>query len=298
MTRAAPLARAHGEPVLDASVVIPVRDGDRYLERSLAAVLYQDFAGAYEVIVVDNGSTDGSAEVVRRFPGVVCLEEPRPGAYVARNRAVAAARGRVVAFTDADCAVGREWLSRLLAPFADDRVCVAVGSTRPAAGSHASRLLGEYTQTRKAHSFRREDTTARYGSAGNMAVRREALVEVGGFPLLPAADTVLLRRLLLERGAAAVRHVPDAHAVHLEVASLWGHLRKAFAYARNHARLEPGQAAAPLPRAERLALVKETAGPSRTDAALLAALLGVVRLAARLGALSGRRRRPGARSIR
>lgn len=84
------------------SVVIPVRDGERYLAEAIASVLRQRPAPA-EVLVVDDGSTDGSAAVAASFGDVVrCLPQPPRGIAAARNRGVAEARGTHLAFLDAD----------------------------------------------------------------------------------------------------------------------------------------------------------------------------------------------------
>jgi glycosyltransferase involved in cell wall biosynthesis len=83
------------------SVIIPVRDMDRYLAEALRSVLAQDYR-PIEVIVVDDGSTDDSAGVAASFPGVICLRQARQGVPTARNLGIARAGGTFVAFQDAD----------------------------------------------------------------------------------------------------------------------------------------------------------------------------------------------------
>jgi glycosyltransferase involved in cell wall biosynthesis len=82
------------------SVVIPAYNAARYLAEALDSVLAQTYE-PIEVIVVDDGSTDETAEIARRYP--VCLiEGPNGGRSVARNRGIDAASGAFVAFCDAD----------------------------------------------------------------------------------------------------------------------------------------------------------------------------------------------------
>jgi hypothetical protein len=92
------------EAAIDVSVVVPFYNAERSVEDCIAALRAQTLAPPrYEIIMVDNNSTDGSADLVRKYPDVRLLSEEKQGSYAARNRGVAAARGAIVAFTDADC---------------------------------------------------------------------------------------------------------------------------------------------------------------------------------------------------
>ena len=83
------------------SVVLPVKDGEQHLAGALESVCAQTYE-AVEVVVVDDGSTDRSAEVARSFAGVRVISQPNAGAPVARNRGVSESRGEFVAFLDHD----------------------------------------------------------------------------------------------------------------------------------------------------------------------------------------------------
>jgi len=88
------------EPLVTAA--IPVRDGEAYLAEAIESVLAQS-RPCDQVIVVDNGSSDRSAEIAARFgPRVEIVNETRPGIGRARNAALHAARGDYLAFLDAD----------------------------------------------------------------------------------------------------------------------------------------------------------------------------------------------------
>ena len=102
---------------LAVSVIIPAFNAAATIERVLEALVAQDVAEPYEVIVVDNGSTDGTAELAERGPGsptVIRRGPASPGEWRApgasRNLAARQAQGRVLAFTDADCFPGPGWL--------------------------------------------------------------------------------------------------------------------------------------------------------------------------------------------
>ena len=97
-----------------ASVVIPVYNGAHTLEACLQSLAQQSMKPhEFEVIVVDDGSTDESAAIARRF-GVNVITQKNGGAPAARNTGIRAARGTWVAFTDSDCVCSRTWLAALV----------------------------------------------------------------------------------------------------------------------------------------------------------------------------------------
>ncbi len=83
------------------SVIVPVHNGERFLAAALQSIFQQDYS-PLDVIVVDDGSTDGSRAIAESFEGVRYLFQVQQGAAAARNAGVHAARGELVAFLDAD----------------------------------------------------------------------------------------------------------------------------------------------------------------------------------------------------
>lgn len=112
------------------SVVIPAYNEEKVIGDCLRAVLAQDYpASAYEVIVVDNASSDHTADLVRTdFPQVRLVQEERHGIAYARMAGNRAANNEIITATDADTLVPPRWLSRMAACYAD-RHMVAVGGT-------------------------------------------------------------------------------------------------------------------------------------------------------------------------
>lgn len=100
-----------GDPDPSVTVVVPARDAQATLGRTLRALLAQDIDEPYEVIVVDAGSADATARIARSFGTPVRLiEAPPEGPADARNRGARAARAARLAFTDADCFPDPGWL--------------------------------------------------------------------------------------------------------------------------------------------------------------------------------------------
>jgi glycosyltransferase involved in cell wall biosynthesis len=102
------------------SVVVPVYNQAASLPRTLASLFVQDLpASDYEIIVVDDGSTDGTDAVARRLAtswsgAMRVLTKHNGGPASARNLGLAHARGEIVAFMDGDCAAAPNWLSSLV----------------------------------------------------------------------------------------------------------------------------------------------------------------------------------------
>jgi glycosyltransferase involved in cell wall biosynthesis len=94
------------------SVIIPVFNGEATIAAAIDSALAQEFDGGFEVVVVDDGSTDSTREILRRYGNrIMVMEEQRKGASAARNAAVEASRGEYLAFLDAD----DTWMPRKLA---------------------------------------------------------------------------------------------------------------------------------------------------------------------------------------
>ncbi|GAA2909371.1 hypothetical protein Acy02nite_88890 [Actinoplanes cyaneus] len=92
---------------MDVSVIMPTRDKARFLERTLESLIRQETASSYEIVVIDNGSRDETADVLERYrrldPRVSSRFLAEPGRAAARNLGIAAARGEIILFIDDDC---------------------------------------------------------------------------------------------------------------------------------------------------------------------------------------------------
>ncbi len=107
------------------SVVVPAYNEAKFLGGCLDSLRAQDFPGPYEVIVVDNNSTDGTGDLARSR-GVTVVHEPRAGVCSARQSGTSAASGEIVVSTDADTVFSPGWLSRIDQAFREDPGRVAV----------------------------------------------------------------------------------------------------------------------------------------------------------------------------
>lgn len=242
------------------SVIVPVHNAAAWLGDCLDALLRQDLpAGSFEIIAVDNRSTDDSAAILKRQPGVRLLSEPAPGAYAARNRAIRAARGELFAFIDADCVARPDWLARLQHGLtAAPGTRVVMGRDVPTGASTAIALLGSYDHHKEAFALASDDPDVYYGHTNCMLVRRETFEDLGLFDPRPrGADVIFVQRVVRRYGTAAVRYEPDAVVKHLEVNSAPMYFRKAFIYGRSARAYRRVVPARPLSNRERLRVYRE-----------------------------------------
>ncbi len=124
------------KPRLRVSLVIPAYNEESHLAECLDAVAAQTVK-PFEVIVVDNNSTDATAAVARRYPFVTLLHEERQGPAYARDCGFNAAHGDIIGRTDADSLLAPDWVARVQQLFADDALDAVSGAvTYRAIGLH------------------------------------------------------------------------------------------------------------------------------------------------------------------
>lgn len=161
------------------SVVVASYNGARTLKPSLESLSRLNYPD-YEVILVDDGSTDNTQEIAKQFPNVHTIRQDNHGLSVARNTGIAAATGQIVAFTDSDCRADQDWLHYLVSDLlnsdfagigghnflpADDSCVAAAVMASPGGPAHVMLT----------------DREAEHIPGCNMAFYKWALDETGGF---------------------------------------------------------------------------------------------------------------------
>ncbi|MGI8768722.1 MAG: glycosyltransferase [Propionibacteriaceae bacterium] len=176
------------------SVVVPAYNEAAYIGYALQALQRQDYVGDYEIVVVDNNSTDGTGEIAASY-GVTVVAEKTPGVCAARQRGTAEARGEIVVSTDADTVQPANWLTRINASFtAGDDV---VGVAGPCRYGQPSWWADRYPKILFGAVARIFALTGRvlYISATNTAFRRSAFSGYDTTMTQGGDELDLLRRL-------------------------------------------------------------------------------------------------------
>lgn len=195
------------------SVVVPVYNGEQMIADCIESILACEYpSDRHEVLVVDNGSSDRTPEIVSRLP-VNLLSESRRGVSFARNRGIAEARGEVIAFIDGDCVADPAWLRELARPFEDPAVGCVAGELRhlpagSAAERQATRMLGDWQQYAV-------NSNPPYAITANAGFRRSVFDEVGPFDTrMPRAQDVELGLRFNERSRLTLAYAEHAVARH------------------------------------------------------------------------------------
>lgn len=199
-----PTDRVDGALFPQISVVIPIYNGETDLPELIRCLRSQTYPpDRFECLLVDNNSRDRTAEILQTASreeniGIRPLAQTEiQSSYAARNSGIKAAKGEILAFTDADCRPQSQWLERLVQPFAREAVGLVAGEIVALPGEtllerHAERhdtLSQKYTL---AHPF------CPYGQTANLAVRRCIFDRVGLFRpyLTTGGDADLCWRIL------------------------------------------------------------------------------------------------------
>lgn len=164
------------------SIVIPAYNEEEYLHETLICALAQDYRN-FEVIVVDNGSTDSTEAIARSFPRVKVLSENNKGTQFARECGRKSAKGDIIAFLDADCRPAPDWLSQGISYFDNPNVAAVAGPYDYFDGSEFQRTLLLFMQRAvyiPINVFLRILGLGGILVAGNCFVRSHTLEGIGG----------------------------------------------------------------------------------------------------------------------
>lgn len=198
------------------SVVVPTRDRAGYLDVTLASLANQAFAEPYEVIVVDDGSTDSTPDVIARFDVQSIAQDPPRGPNAARNAGVRAAQADLIALVDDDVFAPPGWLAALVDGARRHPKADALGGPiRARLEGPAPRSCGREEPPVTTLDLGSEDRETDLVWSANMLLRRSAFDRVGPFDedRPPGGDEEEWLRRLVGSGGR-VFYVADAPIDH------------------------------------------------------------------------------------
>lgn len=213
------------------SVIIPTYNGALRIERCLTALKAQSDGRNVEIIVVNDGSTNNTLEVLSQYADIRVISQPNAGPAAARNRGAREAVGAVILFTDDDCEPAPGWLNAMLAPFSDREVVGTKGIYR----TRQKQLIARFVQIEYEDRYR---LMARHQNIDfidtySAGFRRGRFLEMNGydtaFPVACAEDAELSYRMSAK--GWKMKFVPTAIVYHQHPNSFGRYLRKKFKFA-------------------------------------------------------------------
>ncbi|MFQ5963106.1 MAG: glycosyltransferase [Candidatus Scalinduaceae bacterium] len=210
------------------SVIVPVYNGEKTIESCIKSLQNQSCPNeTYEIIVVDDGSTDSSPNILEGL-GIRFITQPNRGPATARNRGAQIAKGNILLFTDADCVADKRWIEEMVRPFSNPEIVGVKGSYK----TLQKELIARFAQAEFEERYRLQkrfefiDFVDSY-SAG---FRKDVFFEIGGFdesfPLPDHEDVDLSYRL--SRAGKKMVFNPKAFIYHQHPNSLIRYLRIKF----------------------------------------------------------------------
>jgi glycosyltransferase involved in cell wall biosynthesis len=193
------------------SVVIPAHNEEAAISRCLESLVQQDYKKPYELILVDNASTDNTVPEAKKFIGRLPLKiihETQKGRGIARHTGFIKARGDIILSTDSDCIIPPDWIRRMDQAFSGSDCQAVTGSCTVNTWPYLPRLTAVIVYELYYYGYRL--SFRHFPLVGfNFGVRKDAYLKTGGFDTsLNAAEDVDLGFKINRFGKIIYRHIP------------------------------------------------------------------------------------------
>ncbi len=205
------------------SVIVPTFNGEETVAECLNSLLDQSWSGEYEVIVVNDGSSDRTSDIVKKYP-VKRLAQEHRGPAAARNLGARNASGDILLFTDDDCAAEKNWIEEMIKPFENKEIVGVQGRYKTDQRSLIARFAQYEIEERyeRMAKYKYIDFIGSYSAA----YRKNVFLKEGGFdesfPIASGEDPDLSFRLaakghkmVFAPSAVVYHHHPDTLAKYL-----------------------------------------------------------------------------------
>jgi glycosyltransferase involved in cell wall biosynthesis len=218
------------------SVVICAFNAERTMDACLASLRTLRYP-TYEVVVVNDGSTDRTLEISQRYPEVRIFSQENKGLSVARNVGYENASGEIIAYTDSDCVVDPDWLTYLAFKFVHGGFVAVGGPNLPPPEESRTAACVAASPGGPAHVLI-DDEVAEHIPGCNMAFLKTTLQEIGGFdPIHRAAGDDVDLCWRLQNHGHAIGFSPAAMVWHFRRNTIKAYLKQQMGYGKAEAQL-------------------------------------------------------------
>jgi len=221
------------------SIIVPAYNAEKTIQKCLNSLINIDY-NSYEIIVVDDGSTDRTWDILKEYSdandNLVCVRQKNSGPASARNRGVSISNGKIIFFTDSDCIVPESWIKGLLKYFNGSSIGAVGGSLKPVT---IDSIIERFDQRRRENLYGNEKKFVDALPTCNLAVRRSVFEEVGGFDesfkYASAEDYDLCYRIR-DKGYA-IFYDPEVAVLHYHSQNLKSLLKRGYIHGREGVKL-------------------------------------------------------------
>ena len=218
------------------SIIIPVYNRPRLIKECLNSIIGQKARFAYEIILVDDGSTDDTVKVLRRwgkkYPKKirVLAKEKNEGQWKTRNVGIKAAKANIIVFTDSDCIARKDWLEKLTQRIRSEEVMAAQGYSTGETSNVWQKIIQE-SYDRFLSGMVEKGYVSGFDTRNSAAVK-EVFEKVGMFETRHAEDADLGARMVA--GGYKIAFEPQAIIFHYHRKELWKDLRANYHFATRY----------------------------------------------------------------
>jgi len=219
--------------MIKVSVIIPAYNAENVIDKCLSSLLKQNYPKkSYEIIVVDDGSTDSTKEIVKKFKKVKLIEQKHKGPAAARNLGAKHAKGDILLFIDADCIPSKNWIKYMVEPFKNKEI-VAVQGTYKTLNKESliARFAGYEIEER--HEKMKKQKYIDFVGTFSAGYRKDIFLKFNGFdenfPEASGEDAELSFRI--SKAGYKIVFQPKAFVFHRHPDTLFKFLKRKFSHA-------------------------------------------------------------------
>lgn len=219
---------------LKISVIVPFRNEEANIARCAESLLNQHFPSEdYEIIFIDNCSSDRSTEVLNKYSNIKLLSETLRSSYAARNKGISIAQGEIIAFIDCDCIADPDWLANLWGFFIQQKADIQLGYVRFLKNSCMLKLFENYENRKFQKFFTMASKKFLAAHTNNMAVKKELFKIFGQFEEIKrGGDALFVQKVIANKPESILVFNPLAIVAHLEIRGVLSLFKKYFIYGR------------------------------------------------------------------